>query len=653
MVRLFGARTFTALAFLIAMTVAVSSVFAETVTMRSGLNLMGAPGLSVADFSSCNLQHLNSSFDHKCQYSMNGPLVFFDTNPSAGGQTDCGSSYRSASTMHQGLGYFVRTSNACDVTFNQPSIVDVTLVKGLNVISVPVRTTIDDISRFCGDKTKIIGYFNSSSNTSCRYDRYGYFIRYDSSMNNGGDCKSNYVSDDALESFMGYFVRFMGRNGDGVSPCTLRYQDGELVAPPISTTTYASSTSTTLRSTTVSSSTTTARSSTTAATSSPTTSTSITIDPSKTFYVNVTGSTFYATNPSKAVLYSGTSAASALQAAFNAVGSGQTIYIKGGTYPISTQIHGSRAGVTITGDKTAIIKASATMGYMFLWTGDSFTLKNIVFDGGRTTAWPDTGASGYSAGPAIQHCSHVIVDGITVQNTRRTPPVPPAPVQKGVDGLILQGASGSLVTDYEIKNSRFSNIWGSGIAAAYITHLNIHDNTFVDCAQWYPIGGAAYVGDVVSYIDITRNDVSGHTDNDGFYVGTSSNFATNVLIAHNDIDIQLYAKGGGDSHPENPGGYAGSGIKIYGSGGEITGNTVNWNNAHYNGWPVYVYGIEDWGAGVNIHDNTVSNAKVGIGTMAVSGKPTGNNIIRNNRITGCITPIDDSGGNTVSGNIIS
>ncbi|MCX6820847.1 MAG: right-handed parallel beta-helix repeat-containing protein [Candidatus Aenigmarchaeota archaeon] len=409
----------------------------------------------------------------------------------------------------------------------------------------------------------------------------------------------------------------------------------------------------------------------------PTTTTTTLPSASNTYTVLVSGSTYTSKNPSGSTIYSGTLAASAIQSALNSVGTGQTVYIKSGTYPINLPLSGGKNGVTITGDMTTIIKANAEMGYMFLWTGSSgthlntFHLNNIIFDGGRTTAWPDTGTTGLSAGPAIEYVDHVIVDGITVQNTKRNPPT------KGADGLILQGATGVPVTDYEVKNSHFSNIYGSGIAAAYITHLNIHDNVFVDCAQWYPIGGAVYAGDEVGYVTLSNNDISGHTDNDGIYVGTSRSAATNVLITQNTINIQLYGMGGGDTHPENPGGYAGSGIKLYGTGGEISSNTINWNNAHFSNstvsWPVYVGGIGLWGNGTNVHDNIVSNSKYGIeswnGVTSV-----GNHVITSNQVSGCTygiyllqtgstvtgntlsgcgTPVYNAGGNTVSGNAIA
>jgi parallel beta-helix repeat protein len=241
----------------------VDAAIAATVSLPMGMNLIGVPSATASTFTECDIAYLNSSSNRSCQYSTKGPLVFFDTNPSAGGATDCGSNYRSASVMQQGLGYFVRASKACDISFTVPSTVDVTLVRGLNIVSVPVRTIIDDVARICGDKTKIIGYFNSSSDTSCRYDRNGYFIRYDPSINGMGDCGSNYVSDDALEPFVGYFVRFMGRNGDGQSPCMLRYQEGRIVEIPISSSTTTSSKSTTTTSARSSTTTSLAKSSTT------------------------------------------------------------------------------------------------------------------------------------------------------------------------------------------------------------------------------------------------------------------------------------------------------------------------------------------------------------------------------------------------------
>jgi hypothetical protein len=222
-----------------------SSSLATSVSLPNGTNIIGMSGLGSDAFSACGLDYFNSSYDRTCRYDDRGMFVFYDTAPDA--RWDCKSAYSSSYQMLPGIGYFIRITTPCDIQFLIPSVVDVTIFKGTNIMSVPVRTTLDNIEQYCGDKALIVGYFNSSQNTSCRYDRNGYFIRYDPSINGMGDCRSNYVSDDALEPFVGYFVRFLGKDGDGHSSCTLRYQDGQLVTPPVSmssTTTSRSSTTT-------------------------------------------------------------------------------------------------------------------------------------------------------------------------------------------------------------------------------------------------------------------------------------------------------------------------------------------------------------------------------------------------------------------------
>jgi parallel beta-helix repeat protein len=221
---------------------------AVTVSLTRGMSIIGIPSATSSTFSSCDLLYLNSSTRKSCQYSKSGPFVMYDTAYKTGDQTDCGNAYRSAASMQPGTGYFLRMNRSCEVSFTPPAIIDMTLKLGMDIISAPARTTADDIARICGSKDAIFGYMKSSS-SSCWYDDHGYFIGYNGSINNTGDCGSNYISTDTMEPYVGYFVRFLGKNGDGKSPCYLRFTNGVLTEAPLSTTTSIGQT-TTSRSTT-------------------------------------------------------------------------------------------------------------------------------------------------------------------------------------------------------------------------------------------------------------------------------------------------------------------------------------------------------------------------------------------------------------------
>jgi parallel beta-helix repeat protein len=365
-----------------------------------------------------------------------------------------------------------------------------------------------------------------------------------------------------------------------------------------------------------------------------------------TYYtVSASGSVFTTKNPSGSTLYSGSNAASAINKALSSVPSGGTVYIYGGTYPCSSQLVGTKSSITVTGDKTAIIQASASMGYLFLWLGTSSShvtglkISNLVFD-----------CNFRSAGLGLKWCNNCIINSVEIRNTVKT---------KGINGLEAIGTSSSPNIGITVTNSYIHNIYGSGIAAAYTTDSTISSNTFVDCAQYYPSGGAIHPDGGCQRFKITNNNISGRSDNDGIYMGCSSSFASGCIITGNTINLRLYGTGGGKY-------YAGSGIKVYTLGAEISGNTINWN-----GTP-YVYGISDWGQSNIIKNNVINGAAVGIGDNKVyysSGSRviTGNTIsnckigisltqsgstVTYNTLTNDATPIQNYGSNKISGNTI-
>jgi len=365
------------------------------------------------------------------------------------------------------------------------------------------------------------------------------------------------------------------------------------------------------------------------------------------YTVSVSGSTYTTKSPSGGVLYSGSNAASAINKAISSVPAGGAIYIYGGTYPISSQLVGFKNSVTITGDKTAILLATYTStSYFFLWTGTSsshttgLSISNIVFDLNLKTP-----------GIGIKWSNNVRISGIEIRNTIKS---------KGYNGLELVGTSGSLNTGISVTNSYIHNIYGSGIACAYTTDSTLSGNTFVDCAQYYPSGGAMHPDGGCQRFTITNNNISGRSDNDGIYMGSDRSMASGCVITGNIINLRLYGTGAGKH-------YAGSGIKIYCINSEVSGNTINWN-----GTP-YVYGISEWGKNNVIKNNIISNAAVGFGdttTYYSSGTSTisGNKIsycgiglslnqsgstVTSNTLTKCSIPIQNYGRNSLSSNTIN
>ncbi len=191
-----------------------------------GTNIVGIPGLAQTAFANCGLQYYQSSENAGCVYDDNGYLLYY--SPLGIEEGDCGTNYFSADTMEGGLGYYLYATSECTVSFNKPSNVDVVLYPGSNMISVPIETSLDDIASICGDKTKIFSHYLSESNAGCEYDDNGFFIFFDSSSVSGtdGDCGNRFTSEAKLRPFVGYFVNFNGKNGDGKTSCTLKYSSG-------------------------------------------------------------------------------------------------------------------------------------------------------------------------------------------------------------------------------------------------------------------------------------------------------------------------------------------------------------------------------------------------------------------------------------------
>jgi hypothetical protein len=380
------------------------------------------------------------------------------------------------------------------------------------------------------------------------------------------------------------------------------------------------------------------------------------------FTVSVSGSTYYVKDPSGSnTPY--TSAASAIQAALNAVGTGQTIYIKGGTYPITSGLSGGKNDVTIDGDKTAVIKATTQVNRMLLWQGSAsahihgFTLKNVVFDANLLT----------TNAVAVKYSDNSLIDGIEVRNTAKV---------QYAEGIDIIG-TGSPVTGMTVRNCYVHNTYYAGIALSDVTDSLIEYNNFMDCSQIMQSGGAISPQIGCDRVTIRYNNITGRTDNDGIYIGSGGNPVSGVIITDNFINISIYP-----DYWNNDPSMAGSAIHAYTSTGcEFARNTITWN-AVVGGvsYPVYTAGIENWGTNANIHDNTVTGFKYCIGSQyyisnsVVYYTTVGNHVITKNHLiscingiyllqsgstvtgntlTGCTTPIYNAGGNTVSGNTIN
>jgi len=250
------------------------------------------------------------------------------------------------------------------------NVVEITLIpedkednipSGTNIIGVPTETTLDQIASICGDKTKIFKYYDSKTKLGCAYNKNGYFLYFNPVGNEKGDCDSNFFSEAKLRAGVGYYVDFQGKNGDGVTSCKLRYEDGVLVTGPIS-----SSTTTTRGTTTTSpqSTTTTAGTSSTTTTVGPTTykstsSTTTTVLPTCT-YTNCNGAITTTCKCGSITCYGSLSVPRYCCAETNACTASPEPCLTSCGYSTTTSIGASSTTTTIKQTTTTTISATTT-----------------------------------------------------------------------------------------------------------------------------------------------------------------------------------------------------------------------------------------------------------------------------------------------------
>jgi len=363
------------------------------------------------------------------------------------------------------------------------------------------------------------------------------------------------------------------------------------------------------------------------------------------YTITSSGSQYITEDIEGKIRYNGASASSAIQTAFDLVIPSQTILIKSAIYNLTEAITISKDNITINGEKGTILKASKELGSILTSQGNQtnhivgLTLENLSFD-----------CSLKAAGPSFKWIDNSTFSNIQISNTKQT---------KLTNGLEVQGSAKSIIRGITITGCYINNIYASGIAIEFITDSKIDNNTLIDCAQYYPSGGAILANDGCQRITVQNNKISGRSDNDGIYLGTSVSFAKECLISGNMINLRLFGTGGGAK-------FAGSGIKVYALNSELRENTIDWN-----GTP-NVFGISNWGMGNNIHNNTISNADIGYGSQKtyynggstvtdnrINGCNKGMEILQKgslvtrNTITDCRVPISAVYGNTVNGNIIN
>lgn len=341
-----------------------------------------------------------------------------------------------------------------------------------------------------------------------------------------------------------------------------------------------------------------------------------------------------------AVDYSGSDAATVINAALSAMTSGGELFVKAGTYDLSSSIYlHNRQNILITGEGgSTILSASGTYeAVIYLLGSSNSTIQNLTINGDQ---------SSYDVkGISLAASDHITISNVTVQNC--------------LEGGILSYQGG-----YEkILNSRSLGNGAAGSQAGYGSGIDLDSSSFSlisgnVVASNYRIGiwatgtSATTYGYLITNNTVYDNGASPPTTA-GIQVGTSNGAVNNSTISNNIVEynqqvgIWLYKANGnlvtGNTIYHN----GNAGISIHAA----TRNQIQENNVHQNGgWAGIIF---DANSNNNLITGNQVNANVNYGMYFVDATNAGN-IVENNYLSGNTASPAIAGtltGSTITNNI--
>jgi parallel beta-helix repeat protein len=355
------------------------------------------------------------------------------------------------------------------------------------------------------------------------------------------------------------------------------------------------------------------------------------------YVISVDGNKIRALNGITGVVdYSGSDAATVINAALSAMTSGGELFLKAGTYSLSSPIYlPNRRNILITGEGNSTILSAAGKyeAVIYLLGTSNSTIQNLAINGNE---------SSYDAkGISMAASDHVTVRNVVVQNcleggilsyqggyhkilNSRIVGNGAAGSRSGFgSGIDLDSSSFSLISGNVVASNYNIGIWATGTSATTYGYL-ITNNTVYDNGAAPPTTAGIQLGTstLTVYNSTISNNIVEYNHQDGIWLyQANGNLVTGNTVYHNgDTGISMHTATGnriqGNNVDQN-GGYAGIGLGVNSNNNLITGNNVS-ANTNYG-----IYFADATNAGNIIENNYFKDNGA---SPAIAGALTGSTI---------------------------
>jgi parallel beta-helix repeat protein len=318
--------------------------------------------------------------------------------------------------------------------------------------------------------------------------------------------------------------------------------------------------------------------------------------------------------------YSGPDAATVINAALSAMRNGGELFLKAGTYHLSSPIYlPNRWNILITGEgNSTILSASGTFqGVIYFLGSSNCTVRSLTIDGGMPTYTAEgitITSSKYITveDVKIEHClsdaissyqaPYIIIRSSTIVNNGG----PTSPAGFG-DGIGLDTSSNSTITDNIIEGNYLNGIWITSTGASVSTGDVIEGNQVNYNAAAGGNWAGITIGTTTGVVNdtIIRNNVIGNNHALGIWClyANKLNITGNHIFNNHDEGISLSHSSddlvqGNDL--EQNGGYAGIGVDVNSKNNLITGNQLNANRNYGLAFAVMGIGVGVAATGVGV-----------------------------------------------------
>jgi parallel beta-helix repeat protein len=355
------------------------------------------------------------------------------------------------------------------------------------------------------------------------------------------------------------------------------------------------------------------------------------------YVVSVDGNKIEALNGITGVVdYSGSDAATVINAALSAMTSGGEIYLKAGTYALSSPIYlPNRRNILIAGEGNSTILSAAGKyeAVIYLLGTSNSTIQNLAINGNE---------SSYDAkGISMAASDHVTVNNVVVQNcleggimsyqggyhkilNSRIVGNGATRSQAGFgSGIDFDSSSFSLISGNVVASNYNIGIWATGTSATTYGYL-ITNNTVYDNGAAPPTTAGIQLGTstLTVYNSTISNNIVEYNHQDGIWLyQANGNLVTGNTVYHNgDTGISMHTATGNQIQANNVEQNEDAiCILVNSNNNLITGNQLNANRN-------YGIDLDATNTGNVIENNYFSDNGA---SPAIAGTLTGSTIINN------------------------